>query len=757
MAENRPVSMVQSDYATAPPSLYPVENAPLDPPRASYFNPGPSINGSLRDSAAPSAIGLENDKEGLTPAHSTARLPVAADKDSEAAPWQPAPSSGPFYRRRTWLAIALGVLVALILVVIIPVYFTVIHKSNNGNQSKISNPGSGSAAGSSTGPGSPRPTKTPSNAISGGDGSTITMQGGTQFIYNNSFGGTWYYDPSDPFNNNAKPNSWTPPLTQSWDFLNDKIFGVNLGGWLVLEPFITPQLYQKYPTATDEWTLSQAMAADTGPSGGLESQMEAHYSTFITEQDIAQIAGAGLNWVRVPLPFWAIDVWAGEPFYARGCWKYFLLLLQWARKYGLRVLVDLHTIPGSQNGFNHSGKGGQINFLNGIMGIANAQRTLDYIRIITEFISQPEYQNLVGVFGIMNEPLMTTIGQDELISFYLQSHTMIRGITGIGAGNGPYIAIHDSFAGLSQWANVLPDSDRMILDTHPYFAFGGSTNTDPLTTDDGSGEPGGIWPKQACGWAGDMVTSQTAFGVTMSGEFSSAINECGLYVLGVGQDTTSGVCAPYIQWQTWPAAWKTGLLDFTLASMDSLQNWFFWTWKIGVDSVSNQVQSPAWSYSLGLANGWIPTDPRTASGKCKALGVGDPVFSGTYSSWQTGGAGAGTIAASETVLYPWPPTTISGLAGVVYANLPTYTPTGTVSTLPPPSITAAKVTEGNGWYDAKDTAGAMITVAGCTYPNAWDSAGAVAPTAPCPAGAAPLVTGVPAVTRTSAAATTTAA
>jgi hypothetical protein len=92
---------------------------------------------------------------------------------------------------------------------------------------------------------------------------------------------TGYYDPSDPFNNNAKPNSWTPPLTQSWDFLNDKIFGVNLGGWLVLEPFITPQLYQKYPTATDEWTLSQAMAADTGPSGGLESQMEAHYSTFI--------------------------------------------------------------------------------------------------------------------------------------------------------------------------------------------------------------------------------------------------------------------------------------------------------------------------------------------------------------------------------------------------------------------------------------------------------------------------------------------
>jgi len=190
MAENRPVSTVQSDYATAPPSLYPVDNAPLDPPRASYFNPGPSINESFRDSVvAPSATGLENDKEGVTPAHSTALLPVAADKDSEAAPWQPAPSTRPFYRRPIWLVIALGALVAVILAVILPVYFTVIHKSN-GNRSSINKPGSSSATASSTGPSSPSPTKTPSNAITGGDGSTITMKDGTEFIYNNSFGGS---------------------------------------------------------------------------------------------------------------------------------------------------------------------------------------------------------------------------------------------------------------------------------------------------------------------------------------------------------------------------------------------------------------------------------------------------------------------------------------------------------------------------------------------------------------------------------------
>jgi glucan 1,3-beta-glucosidase len=72
-------------------------------------------------------------------------------------------------------------------------------------------------------------------------------------------------------------------------------------------------------------------------------------------------------------------------------------------------------------GLNHSGRLGQINFLNGIMGIANAQRALDYIRIITEFISQDQYQNLVPYFGIANEVYVSTIGKDAMTSLYVPS------------------------------------------------------------------------------------------------------------------------------------------------------------------------------------------------------------------------------------------------------------------------------------------------------------------------------------------------
>ena len=48
------------------------------------------------------------------------------------------------------------------------------------------------------------------------------------------------------------------------------------------------------------------------------------------------------------------------------------------------------------------------------MGFANAQRSLDYIRFLAEFISQPQYEGVVSMFGPTNEPQSPMIGQDNL-------------------------------------------------------------------------------------------------------------------------------------------------------------------------------------------------------------------------------------------------------------------------------------------------------------------------------------------------------
>ncbi|EPQ55353.1 glycoside hydrolase [Gloeophyllum trabeum ATCC 11539] len=707
------------------PSIQPTIGTPRDSYAATPlgFNgaPGtPAESGALlADEKAASGAG--------SAATSNAALAAAADgvaaKEAGVAP----PDRRAVWRRRLrWIIpLSLFAIAAIVLVIVLPVVLVADKKDG----------GSGGSGGSGK-PAKGNP-ESPNGATTGGDGSQIVTPNGT-FTYKNPYGGIWVYDPNDPFNDNAYPNSWTPPLNTSWTWGQDKLYGVNLGGWFVLEPFITPALYQKYPGAIDEWTLSEAMRNDTSEGGGI-GQIEEHYNTFITEEDFAQIAGAGLNWIRVPIPYWAIETWEGEPFLEGVAWKYILRMFEWARKYGLRIYLDLHTVPGSQNGYNHSGRFGEVNFLFGVMGIANAQRTMDYIRIIAEFISQPEYKNVVPIFGIVNEPLLTQIGQDTLTRFYLQAHDMIRGLAGYGAGNGPYIAIHDGFIADNAWADFLPGSDRIILDTHPYFAFDGAPNNAPIATTDPN--VGGVWPQQACnGWGPNMNQSQEAFGVTVAGEWSVGYNDCGLFVEGVNiAPKYVGDCSIFEDASQWNQTMKDGLKMFAMATMDALQNWFFWTWKIGNSSTTNTVQAPLWSYQLGLEGGWIPTDPREAVGTCASLSVSGPVFNGSFQSWQTGGSGAGTIAATALASFSqYPPPSLSGIPdpnGV--SLLPVYTSTGSVVTLSMPTFTnKITVSEGDGWYDASDTGAAPTAIEGCTYLNPWSAANAPMPTAVCTGGGA---------------------
>jgi len=167
-------------------------------------------------------------------------------------------------------------------------------------------------------------------------------------------------------------------------------------------------------------------------------------------------------------------------------------------------------------------------------------------------------------------------------------------------------------------------------------------------------------------------------------------------------------------------------------------------------SQSGVVGSPLWSYQQGLRGGWMPTDPRSALGTC-GPSTG-PIFDGTYDTWMTGGAGAGDIAAAQTAQYPYPPVSLNG-APVPVAQLPVYTPTGTIATLPAPTYTNVKGSPvpapGNGWFNANDNTPAPTTIPGCAYPDPWDALTAAVP-AGCGAGVAaadPVITPPPAAAR----------
>lgn len=62
--------------------------------------------------------------------------------------------------------------------------------------------------------------------------------------------------------------------------------GVNIGGWLVLEPFLTPELFEANG-AVDQWTFDQTPgSADT---------LRHHWDTYCTESDIKKLASYGVN------------------------------------------------------------------------------------------------------------------------------------------------------------------------------------------------------------------------------------------------------------------------------------------------------------------------------------------------------------------------------------------------------------------------------------------------------------------------------
>jgi len=641
---------------------------------------------------------------------------------------------------RKILILAVIVAFALIIAaVVIPLYFFVIKPSSHNNIAKATASSNAATPSISSGAG---PGANSNVRVTGGNGSTVTTENGTTFVYQNPFGGYWYWDENDPFNQSARAQSWSPALNETFNYGVDQVRGVNLGGWLVLEPFISPTLFQQYPGTVDEWTLSVAMAADTA-NGGLE-QIEQHYQTFITEQDFAEIAGAGLNFVRIPIGFWAIETRPGEPFLPNVSWTYFLKAIQWARKYGLRINLDLHAVPGSQNGWNHSGRLGGIGWLNGPMGYANAQRSQNHIRTLAEFISQPEYKDVVCFFGILNEPQASVIGQNTLSRFYLDAYNIVREAGGTGTGNGPYVLIHDGFLPRSDWVGVVPDADRLALDSHPYLCFDGQSSA-PMST----------YAQTPCQtWGGLVNASMATFGFTNAGEFSNAVTDCGLYLNGVGQGTryegtyagvwpVIGNCSTWTDYENYDNATKAAILQFVLASMDALQNYFFWTWKIGPSAVSNKVESPAWSYQLGLQNGWMPTDPRAAIGVC---GNSNP-WTPPLQAWQTGGTGAGDIPTSVSASLAWPPATLS--TGGAVSSLPSYTPTGTIITLPGPTFTSsgssatATISVGDGWLNSADNQGFFVAIPSCTYLDPWVNPTSLAPSPLCSGAAQASITPAP--------------
>ncbi|CAO3676679.1 unnamed protein product [Rhizopus stolonifer] len=428
----------------------------------------------------------------------------------------------------------------------------------------------------------------------------------------------------DPFDDSTQANKYTPPLNQSFSYNNKhRIRGINLGGWLVMEPFITPKLFEQQigsdtSLILDEWTLCERL----GPEEA-RRQLQEHYETFITEEDFKKIAEMGFNHVRIPTGHWAMRVFSGEPYVPYISWQYLLKGIQWARKYGLRVMVELHTAPGSQNGWNHSGRVGQVGFLNGTDGELNAERTLGLVTEMIQFFNKPEWSHVVPVFGVLNEPAMMKIPAEKVKQWYRKSYDAIRNM--IGPGSGPLLTYHDGFFALNEWHGFFKNGyERAVLETHLYLIF----NNDLVAM------PRSLQVDFPCRyWQKDLNQSTLLTGPTMVGEFSVATNDCGKYLNGMGLgarfDGTldqegmpnhpvcpACTCKGVDDWTKFTTEYKQFLLEFMEKQMDAYESgigWFYWTYK------TEDHINPHWDYLLAWEQGFAPKDVNVRKNTCATV------------------------------------------------------------------------------------------------------------------------------------------
>ncbi|KAF9036214.1 glycoside hydrolase family 5 protein [Panaeolus papilionaceus] len=397
----------------------------------------------------------------------------------------------------------------------------------------------------------------------------------------------------------------TPTSIPDFAYGTDKIRGVNLGGWLVLEPWITPSVFESTgnDNIIDEFTLGQLLDTKTA-----QTILKQHWDTWITEDDFVQIAAAGLNHVRIPIGYWSIPITSSDTStststapYTPGAWPYLLNALTWARNHGISVIVDLHGAPGSQNGYDNSG---QLT-PNPVWGITpdNVTRTVDTLRFMAK-----EIGDQVAVIELLNEGAGFR-GSDwatTIRNFFGNAYEAVRG----AAGDDVKVMIGDAFLGVDSWTNFLtpPNGQGAMMDFHEYQIFS------DLELDRTFDEHIDF----ACTYTQSLGSYQSTSLWTVVGEWSNALTDCAQWLNGRGvgarwdgtwfpgpSSQVHGSCSGFTgNWENWTDDYKDMLRKYWEVQVEvgeTVQGWVFWTWKA--------ENADEWSYQKGLEGGWIPMDP----------------------------------------------------------------------------------------------------------------------------------------------------
>lgn len=359
--------------------------------------------------------------------------------------------------------------------------------------------------------------------------------------------------------------------------------GVNLGGWLVLEPYITPSLFLEFNSTNgtekdvpvDEYHYWKKLGKEEA-----EVRLRNHWNTFYTEKDFSDIKAAGLNMVRIPVGYWAFSTLENDPYKSEIQQEYLDRAIEWAHKYGLKVWIDLHGVPQSQNGFDNSG----LRSI-GYPGWFNRTENIDLSKKVLHQIFSKYSGNVSAVYPgtiigieLVNEPLSTKLSLKKLKNFY---EDVVDDSKNVNRAKHTLV-IQDGFQQIGYWDEFMT-SENILIDHHHYEVFSSSA-LNMLAADH---------LKSIQDWSAS-VKKELKYHRAIVGEWLAALTDCTPWLNGVGlgaryagekpyNNKKSGTCSDINDWSKWSLRKKKDYRKFIEMQLDQYERntngWIFWCYK----------------------------------------------------------------------------------------------------------------------------------------------------------------------------------
>ena len=241
--------------------------------------------------------------------------------------------------------------------------------------------------------------------------------------------------------------------------------GINLGGWMLQEPY----MFEFTGAADSQHEFKEKLVNFIGQEN-TDNFYNSWLENFITEADIDSLASYGYNSVRLPMHYnlFTLPI-QQEPNIGENTWieTGFTLvdnLLEWCEENNMYLILDLHAAPGGQ------GFGSDINDYDPDLpslweSEENKNKTIAlWGQIADRYKDEP----WIGGYDLLNETHWD-LGENELRDFYINVTNEIRTyddnhiifIEGNGYAN--------DFSGLTP-----PWDDNMVYSFHKYWSYNDS-------------------------------------------------------------------------------------------------------------------------------------------------------------------------------------------------------------------------------------------------------------------------------------------